>query len=188
MRFTFPWFKPDLCRGQIAACLYPVTRHRRSQHKASCHSSMPSVGSKESPEINEKRYQNKWRDRKWTRDLSRLFINLQRGECIRRIRPRDTRIKGLSRSNWVQFKSTFPRRWKNNFHVDIHKIKLLQLSSFCICVIYYQKFRSGTNAMYVIIHIHICTEPWSFTPWYIFLAAWNKRNEYEWMRMNINEY
>lgn len=63
--------------------------------------------------------------------------------------------------------------------------------SFCICVIYYPK-RPGfaqVRTRCISFHIHIRRELWSFAPWYIFLADWNKgmnMNECEWIWMNIN--
>lgn len=85
-------------------------------------------------------------------------------------------------------------RWEEQLpsgYWPIHKIKLLQLSSLFICVIYYlnRSCFAQVRMLCITLDIHICTEPWSFTPWYIFLAAWNKgmnMNECEWILMNIN--
>lgn len=172
MLFTFPW-KPYLRQGQTAACLNPVTRCCRSQHKAACHSSMPSSRIKTVARHKWKTISKQVQGQKMNKRCESLFINLQRGECVRQIRPRDTRIKALSCSNWVQFQPIFfcamkkydLGRWEEQLpsgYWPIHKIKPLQLSSLCICVIYYLNCScfAQVRMLCITLVIHICTEPW----------------------------
>ncbi len=98
-----------------------------------------------------------------------LFINLQRGECVRQIRPRDTRIKALSCSNWVQFQTIFfcamkkydLGSWEEQLpsgYWPFHKIKPLQFELIlylCNLLSEALMFRSGSNALYYIRHSHL---------------------------------
>lgn len=100
MFFAFPW-KPDLRQGQTAACLNPVTRCRRLQHKAACHSSMSSSQIKTVARHKCKMISKQVEGQKINKRCESLY---NEAECARKIKPRDTRIKGLSRSKWEQFK------------------------------------------------------------------------------------
>ncbi len=186
---------PDLHQGQTAACLNPVTRAAARNTKRPATHQCHQVGSKLSPDINEKWYQNN----RGTKNEQEMWVALHK-PTTRRMRKTNQatghkdkalstfQLGSISAYFFCAMKNIIWGDGKNNFHLDIGlfiRLKPLQLSSLCICVIYYLNRSCFTQVrmLCITLDLHICTEPWSFKPWYIFLAAWIK----EWIWMNVNE-